>query len=368
MKIYHVRLSQNHMATTFTFVISEAVRIGAAEFVLAEAHKLVEKLEANLSEFRSDSPVYRLNHARPGEPIIFPPETWKCFQRSLFWEEKTEGAFSPAAKSTELSDSVFPFGWDEESQSVWRRHSGAHLGFGAIGKGFGLDEVRVLIEQAGFSDYLLNAGGSSLILSGFAQEKEPWRWGWSWKKNTNGEPLGLPLAHWNGQTIAIGVSGIDEKGQHLIDPKTRKPVSHRLSALAALNSATDADALSTALFVSGWEKCHQMLAGSLVESGLAFVEKDQCPKWNGLFAKLWGHPAATTLTSVLLFLFSDHTFADEAVDLKDFGVDDFTPYLFERNSLWILLPAIALLIVFAHLQNNNPKRPSKTEQSEEKTP
>ncbi|MEK6579930.1 MAG: hypothetical protein AABZ55_11940, partial [Bdellovibrionota bacterium] len=62
MKLTHVRYSQNHMATTFTFRVNCEERLVAlAERALTEALQNVARLERELSEFLSESPIDRLN-------------------------------------------------------------------------------------------------------------------------------------------------------------------------------------------------------------------------------------------------------------------------------------------------------------------
>jgi len=56
--------------------------------------------------------------------------------------------------------------------------------------------------------------------------------------------------------------------------------------------------------------------------------------------------------------------ADEAIDLGDLGMDSFTPYLVERNALWIFLPAMMICLVLIHLIQ--PK--SKGNSNDTKTP
>lgn len=42
--------------------------------------------------------------------------------------------------------------------------------------------------------------------------------------------------------------------------------------------------------------------------------------------------------------------ADGAIDLSALGMNTFQPYNYERNSLWILLPAVVLAITLLHLK------------------
>lgn len=61
-----------------------------------------------------------------------------------------------------------------------------------------------------------------------------------------------------------------------------------------------------------------------------------------------------------LFLFSNLTLAEEAVDLSALGMSDFSPYLVEREPLWILLPLAVLALVFVHLIKPNRRKNEKS--------
>jgi hypothetical protein len=47
---------------------------------------------------------------------------------------------------------------------------------------------------------------------------------------------------------------------------------------------------------------------------------------------------------------------DGAVNLNDLGFDGFTPYVVERNSLWMALPILAIALLLLHLKRNRKKR------------
>jgi FAD:protein FMN transferase len=352
MALIHLRLSQNHMATTFDFVLSlESSQEVFGHEVLTQCHRLVTQLESELSEFIADSPVARLNAAPVGHPVRLTESGFELLEQSFHLKELTQGSFDCTAKSP--TEALGGLAWDSSQRCVWRTQAECHLGFGAIGKGYALDQVRTLVEQAGFQNYWLNAGGSSLILSGWAHPESPWRWGWSWQKDETGDPLGLVLQHDSGIPMAIGVSGLHEQGNHLLDPRQGTRATHAKSALVGEQRATYADALSTALFVAGWDEGRKNLASSELTPALGFIDETQVPWWNGTFQKLWG-----ALAAILLILLPVASYADDAVDLGDLGMSDFTPYVFDRNSFWILLPVAALGLVFLHLKKVNP-RPSE---------
>jgi thiamine biosynthesis lipoprotein ApbE len=74
-----------------------------------------------------------------------------------------------------------------------------------------------------------------------------------------------------------------------VDPKLgRSTISRLRSALVAHPSATWADALSTALFVSGWEDSMKRFEALAPAPALAVIDESGTPRWNGLFQNLWG--------------------------------------------------------------------------------
>jgi thiamine biosynthesis lipoprotein len=270
------------MATTFLLTVAvDARREQAARQTLAEAHGEINRLEDELTEFRSHSPVYQLNQSRPGERIAVPASVCDLLERAERLKTATRGAFDCLAKGPAGTR----IGW--EGDCAWREGP-AHLSFGAIGKGFALDAIRLILEREGFSDYFLSAGGSSLVLCGRADPSEPWRWGWSWSKDAEGNLLGVRLRHDSGRPMAIGVSGLQEKGAHLVDPVTRQPASTCQSALVGHARATEADALSTALFVGGWEAPEAWEWDWNGVPPLALMDHQGVPHWNQGFQKLWG--------------------------------------------------------------------------------
>lgn len=357
MKFQHLQLAQNHMATTFRFTVSVPEhKLAHAEILLRDCHALVSRLESELSEFIPSSPVARLNSAAPGARVAVPPSVIELLELGDNIRERTDGAFDCTAKSRDFSAGQRRVEWDELRGEAWTNAAGTHVGFGAIGKGYALDEVRRRLEREGFTDYLLNAGGSSILISGFAAPNLPWQWAWSWRRDEDGDCVGFELTHASGVAVALGVSGLMEQGKHLLDPRTRQPVAGMRSALVAHDSAACADALSTALFVLGWDEGMKRVPDEISQPAVAVIDADEVPAWNGVFQRLWGAPGATLSAFLAVFFLSCLSalpaFAqdgEQAVDLSELGLSTFQPYNTERNPWWILLPVAVLWVVMLHL-------------------
>jgi thiamine biosynthesis lipoprotein len=185
----------------------------------------------------------------------------------------TEGAFDPTvgallarlrrpepASDEELAAACELVGFarlvelDAAAGTVRFRRPGVRLDPGAIGKGWALDRAAELLREAGVRAALLHGGTSSV----YALGAPPGEDGWAVAVQDPLVPEGR-LARIVLRDRALGVSAIhgrvfrrgDERVGHVLDPRSGRAVDHTLLAAVALPSATDADAVSTALLVLG---------------------------------------------------------------------------------------------------------------------
>jgi len=141
---------------------------------------------------------------------------------------------------------------------------GVRLNLGSIGKGYALDRCAEALAAGGVHDFLLHAGGSSIVARGDCLADPP---GWI---------VGIPhplrpkrrLAELRLVNQALATSGSrfqsfvheGRRVAHVVDPRTGQPVEGVFSATAITFDAATADALSTAFFVLGTEGTRQYCA------------------------------------------------------------------------------------------------------------
>jgi thiamine biosynthesis lipoprotein len=271
------RLACHAMATRFEFVLfgDDVRRLRAAgEEAVAE----VQRLDRELTAFGSKSPITRVNARAADNPVRVPQELIHLLSRARRIWEITDGAFDitvgpllqlwgfrsegPADPDVEaIGQTLANVGMtgislDERRRTVEFDRPGMALDLGAIGKGHALDVAAEILAFGGVSSALLHAGTSTVRAVGADPEGRPWKVAVRYPSTDKGgthrytvllvdEAMSVS-AVW-GRFVELG----DQKHGHAIDPRTGYPTRAAELALAIVPTATEADALSTALLVLG---------------------------------------------------------------------------------------------------------------------
>lgn len=257
------RFSHEAMATEFQIVFAdpdmEPDRArGVSQLVFAE----ISRLEEELSRFKSTSDVWRINGLRTGESVCVDFATLDCLLLAKAVHAETGGAFDATVgammqiwknqdgsarqpSEEEIATARRRVGMDlievdEAEMRVTVRADFMQLDFGAVGKGYALDQAVRLLDEHEVSGALLNAGESTLLAVGEAPQPEGW-------------PIRIHLAEPRSAALrdaALSCSGFEVKGSHLMDPRTGRPVpvKDQRSYVKAPTAALS-DALSTAFML-----------------------------------------------------------------------------------------------------------------------
>ncbi len=296
-----VTLARHAMATRFEMVLHGADPVAlraAGEEALAE----VERLEAQLSLYRPESEIARLNARAAIEPVQVSPEVFTLLQQAQRLHAETGGAFDigigPLVRcwgfmgangkmptSAEVAEARTRVGMKHvqlypQNRTVRFARSGVLLDLGAIGKGCAVDRAAAILREAGVVSALVHGGTSTVYAIGHPPDAGSWTLAVEGPKLEVSNPrsaVGYRLSTIDNQpsgcqrataapapTIslcdnAMSVSAIwgrsfEADGRtygHVIDPRTGHPVQGAWLAAVVLPSATETDALSTALLTLG---------------------------------------------------------------------------------------------------------------------
>lgn len=253
-----------------------------ASDAVVDALDLIEALERQLTVYRDDSEISRLNREGHERPLPVEPRLFELLRFAEQLHRETDGAFDltsgPLIKAwgffrragrtpgdDELAAARARVGMrqvrlDADRRTVQLVGSGVELNLGAIGKGYAIDRAAQRLRSAGVARFAWTAGQSSVLAAGDEFADRP---GQGWQVGV-GHPLrpgaSLGTLRLRDRALATSGSGVqffragERRFGHILDPRSGWPAEGVLSATAVTPSAAWSDALSTALYVLGPER------------------------------------------------------------------------------------------------------------------
>jgi thiamine biosynthesis lipoprotein len=269
-----MKFSCTFQATGTTWIIDAESRGGfvAAE-IETEIRNKLEEFENVYSRFRHDSLVAQI--AKAAGQYIFPEDARELFALYGKMYEATDGLVTPLIGQV-ISDagydaaySLVPKNLPNEMQSAkkWEdvmeyKHpvltvrEPVMLDFGAIGKGYAIDSVGRLLQEKGFENYTVNAGGDILCRGALKNSALRNSVNYNSEHDESDERdishVRVGLEHPNNPKQAIGVAEISNQSMcgsagnrrawgdyhHIINPKTATSPRH----ISAVWVVVDAEA------------------------------------------------------------------------------------------------------------------------------
>ena len=172
----------------------------------------------------------------------------KLWRRSRYFHElPPESVLTPAKKR------VGPNVWELNERGV-RVDKNVRFDVGGIAKGIVMDEALEVLRDQGITSALINASGD-LRIGDPPPGKDGWVVGISSlddKTTFYRELSNVGVASSGDANRYVEISGV--RYSHIIDPRSREPLTRRCVATVVAPTATTADALASALCVLGVEE------------------------------------------------------------------------------------------------------------------
>jgi thiamine biosynthesis lipoprotein len=227
-------------------VISIDVRDDVEAEILDECYAWFQRVDDLFSTWRDDTEIMRLARDELG-PECVSPEVAEVLALSEQLRGETNGAFDIA------------FGA--------RVPRAPRLDPSGIVKGWAIARAADRLEAAGARCFTINAGGD-VITRGCPPGTAGWRVGIQhpWKRDRVAAVLQVVNA-------AVATSGLYERGEHVIDPRTGEPARELVSATVVGPDAACADAYATATIALGATAGLRWLATRTGYEGMAITRE-----------------------------------------------------------------------------------------------
>jgi thiamine biosynthesis lipoprotein len=277
-KVEDVKETRLLLGTVVTFTV-----VGVAEDVALQAiTQAVAAMQGVENRFTTHGDVLNtvkiFNQAAVGEAVQLDADVDALLQQSITYWQQTQGAFDPtlgdlnmrwgfsgdvaptqALSKSEVQKSLARSGVGHirrVAPRTWvKDKTGVQLDFGAIAKGLAIDEGIAKLQHLGIQHAIINAGGDMRILGDHSGQA----WRIAIRHPRQDTALGwLDIL----ADTSIVTSGDYERFfisqgkryHHIINPKTGFPAMQSVSVTVQAPTAMQADVLSTALFILGFEK------------------------------------------------------------------------------------------------------------------
>jgi len=263
--------------TTYTLQWWSEDRVDTRALTAAVTTEL-ERLDALLSNYRSDSVLERFNAARSVEPEALPPELVSLFQLAADVHRRSDGCFDPSVRPLvrlwgfdgdephvpapdEIAAALARVGFDKleivDQEHVRKTQADLEIDMASIGQGYTVGRISEVIEALGLRNYLFEIGGE-LAGRGTRPDGKGWRVGIESPDKADAplRALSLPAD----RVTVVLTSGSyrhnfadhDRVYGHILDPRTGRSVEHDLVSVTVTGSvAARTAAWGTALLCLG---------------------------------------------------------------------------------------------------------------------
>lgn len=263
--------------TYVTFRIFKTDGTNTPDAVCDSAMSMLTDLENKLSVKKEDSEISKINNLAATAPVKVDEQIYWLIRNCVDLSSLTEGAFDITLgeisrmwgfysekpekpdmdKLTSLAskENYKNIVFDDENRTISFAKDDFSIDLGAVGKGYAMDMLKSLFEEAGVVSGLVDFGGSILTIGKYDEGN----WTVSVSDGTEKGVAGkiyLSAALYstsNGSNRYVEYDGV--KYHHIIDGRTARPSDSDIRSCTVIcDNGLISDALSTAFFVMGKSK------------------------------------------------------------------------------------------------------------------
>jgi thiamine biosynthesis lipoprotein len=190
-KLTYTGKAMGTYVTVWFWTDQEATAAKAAESVFAE----MKRLDAMMTTWTETSEVSRVNQAAGKKPVAVSAETFAVVERAVDISKKSGGIFDVSVgafkglwKFDEDMDNSLPSDEDvnarlsligykdiilnKAKRTVFLKRAGMLINLGGIAKGYAVDRCAAILKKAGFTDFMVQAGGDMYVAG--KKGVDPW--------------------------------------------------------------------------------------------------------------------------------------------------------------------------------------------------
>lgn len=265
--------------------------------VVNDCVEKTKEIDRLFSNYREDSVLAEVNRTAGRRSVPVPGEFLRLLRTSINYSELTDGTFDITVGSlfelwrtetaagrlpekSRIRDALGCTGFqkikiDEAKSQVFFDGDCVRLDFGAIGKGYAVDEMIRIARENGVTRGLVNFGGNIYAMGPPVGKKF---WDVGVRKPGGGSEIISKLDLVNKGVATSGdyeryFEHAGKRYSHIIDPRTGWPAEDVTSVVAVSRSAMEADVFSTAVSVLGVSGA-QMFTRKDKSLGFLVIEKN----------------------------------------------------------------------------------------------
>ncbi len=278
---------------------TETLDRAAVKRALDDALAEIERLEALMTPWRTESELSRINEAAGKAAVPTGEDTLAVIARSLEVAKASDGVFDitfasmgklwrfdhdrvaeiPDARALAKARRNIDYRGvvvDAAARTVKLARKEQRIDLGGIAKGYAVDRASAVLRAAGLSSFYVQAGGD-LYIAGTKPDGEAYKVGVRDPRGPDGSFFArLPITDRAFSTAGDYERAFLKDGRryhHIIDPRTGYPATASRSVTVWAKDAFTADAIDDAVFILGPEKGLRLVE-SIADCGAVIVGAD----------------------------------------------------------------------------------------------